>query len=180
MVWVNLLPWRERWLRQQRFRWLRSLILPPLCLLLCIAAGYGQGKLNALRARQNALWQQAGAQLQQAITQRTALQKRLDAQQPLLAQLRWRHQQGLRWQQLLPLLAQQLPDALWLAQLQGDDRRITLRGFCSQVEEVHQLRAVLQRAGLFRQANIGRLQRQQNGRLAFTVTAQWLIQADDD
>ncbi|PIJ51201.1 hypothetical protein BL250_05925 [Erwinia sp. OLTSP20] len=173
MVWVNLLPWRERWLAAQRKHWLRMLLLPALLVSLSVVCAIAWQQDNVLQTRENQCWQLAQAQLKRAIERKTALQQAIHAAQEKLQYLERRNQRLKRWQKLVSVLDKAVPPGLWLAEIRGDNRKIAFTGHSSKVSDSGLFRTVLKQSGLFDQLLMTRLERADSGLFDFTLTADW-------
>ncbi|OON39325.1 hypothetical protein BTJ39_13660 [Izhakiella australiensis] len=180
MVWVNLLPWRERWLASQRRRWLKGLLLPLMLPGVIALAGMLQHQFNALKAIENQAWRQSQTQLKHALARRAALQRLIRSEQATLERLERRHRRLMGWQQLMNTLDARLPPGLWLTAISGDAQAVIFTGRCTQVEESTLFRSALQSAGLFDRLTITHLKRAAGGSLDFTLTGRWAEAGRDD
>ncbi|SFN43454.1 hypothetical protein SAMN05216516_107115 [Izhakiella capsodis] len=180
MVWVNLLPWRERRLASLRRIWLKGL-LTPFALLCAVALVITiQRQFNSLKAIENQTWRQSQMQLKHVFTQKTALQRQVSAGQVKLDKLERRHQRLMRWQKLMTLLGEKLPVGLWLTEIRGDVKTVTFTGRCAQVEDSALLRKALLNARLFDRLLVTHFRRASSGTLDFTLVGHWSEAGSDD
>ncbi len=179
MVWVNLLPWRERWLKQQRTRWLRSHSLLPLLLIAGLVGGAFADGLNHQRKQQLIIWQQATAVLQQKTDRKIYQQKILDDREKALNILILHHRLNLYWQQLIATLDQGIPDSLWLTRLESSGHKLKFNGRCSQVSDADYFLNWLKNQPQFAAVHFIQLARTSEGKLAFTVQAEWVRGAQE-
>lgn len=176
MVWINLLPWRERWLQRQRRRWLVSLGLLPLLLVSALLGARLADWHSQLRLQQLSAWQQASALLLQVSGQKMRWQKLLSDRHSALSAQQRHYLRGLRWRQLVAALPEHLPDSLWLTKLHSDGEQLSIQGLCYQVSEAHQLSNWLAEQAKFSAVAFSRIARTASGELAFTLQARWPLE----
>ncbi|MFV9670676.1 PilN domain-containing protein [Pantoea sp. KXB25] len=167
---VNLLPWRQRRLQQQRRQSLAVLLLVAISLLLAVM----QQAWRIQQARQHVA-QATGVQ-QQALNH---LAKQLAEQKALLAQLavvqkqqakqRRQRAQRVAWQQFWLDLPALLPDSAWLTRLEKRDQRLMLEGMAQDMVAIRQFRQRLTTVTLFDQVKQGGVKRQPDGRYHFSL-----------
>lgn len=176
MVWVNLLPWRARRFSARLHRWSLVLLLMLAVFLTILLPVVGQQSINA-RLRQVVERQlQSGQQLkviearaEELIRQRGVLQQQLRLQQR-------RQQQTGEWADFTAELARQLPETMWLSELNKNAQYLNLKGFCLKMTDVQALRAQLLQMPLFSRVQTGKLSRSQQGIIQFSLQA--VLRAD--
>ncbi|MCX8958872.1 hypothetical protein EHW65_17020 [Erwinia psidii] len=171
MVLVNFLPWRDQLLRARLHRW--SLIL--LVLLAVFLAGLlpvvGLHTLNTQLAKAVQRQHEAGQQLNGVKVRIDALTRQRESlqQQFILQQQQQAHMAG--WADFAGGLAMKLPTTLWLSELNKTPQRLTLAGFCLAIADVRLLRQQLLQAPLFSEVRTGKLSRDRQGVIRFSLQA---------
>ncbi|MFS2221825.1 PilN domain-containing protein [Pantoea sp. B65] len=172
MVWVNLLPWRERQLAARQRGWLLALLAIWLPAAGVLTALYQQLAADNLRGqlrvdqRQAAILQIDG--LAQALAQVQQQRHSLLARQQQQQRQQRRNQQ---WQQFAQVLPQLMPPTLWLTSLQQAISGFHISGFSLEVADVTQFRQQLSRQPLFQQVSHGSIERQAGGMMGFSLLA---------
>ncbi|WP_437612660.1 PilN domain-containing protein [Erwinia sp. V71] len=172
MIWVNLLPWRER----QRAARLRNDGIVLLAMML--TGGALLVVLYLQLAADNRHWRQQIEQRQRALTVADSLAQQLaEAQlqhQGLLErQQRQQRQQQLnqRWQQFVHSLPQLLPEYLWLTSFVQAPSGVQISGISQQLNDVDRLRQQLLTQPLLQQVSTGNIERLPDGGLQFSIRA---------
>lgn len=171
MVWVNLLPWRARQLQARLHRWLLVLLVLLAAFLTALLPVAGQQAVNARQLLMVQRQQEGSQQINELkirLAARVRQREGLEQQLTLHQQVQQRLEQ---WEEFSLRLAEQLPETLWLSELNKTPERLTLAGFCLAMTDVQVFRQRLQQLPLFSQVTTGRLSRGRDGVIQFSLQA---------
>lgn len=172
MVWVNLLPWRERRLAAR----LRNSVM--ILLMIMLAGSVLLTVLYLQLAAENHRWRQQIEQRQAALAEADSLAQQLaEAQQQYqLLQTRQQRQQrqlqlNQRWRQFVEALPQLMPERLWLTRFTQALSGVQIAGISQQLNDVDALRQQLLTQPLLQQVSTGNIERLPDGGLQFSLHA---------
>lgn len=172
MVWVNLLPWRERRLAAR----LRNSVM--ILLMIMLAGSVLLTVLYLQLAVENHRWRQQIEQRQAALAEADSLAQQLaEAQQQyqLLETRQQRQQRQLqlnqRWRQFVEALPQLMPERLWLTRFTQALSGVQIAGISQQLNDVDALRQQLLTQPLLQQVSTGNIERLPDGGLQFSLHA---------
>lgn len=171
MVWVNLLPWRQVQLQKRWRVWRLAAGVLVLVLSLLVLKGYWQRSLNHQQSSMQVLWDDALNEAQALSGRMQAAQQRFSALQRQHDHLVRRQQQMAQWRDFAQTLGPRFPPETWLNVLHKTRKELVLRGVATSIQELHQLRDRLREVTLFKQVNLGALQRVRTGEIAFDMQA---------
>lgn len=177
MVWVNLLPWRQRQLQKAWRVWRLAGGVLVLGLSLLMLEGYWQRSLNHQQSLTLGL-------LSTALNDAQALSGRVKAEQQQLStlqrqqdRLELRQQQMALWRDFARTLGPLFPPDTWLNALHKTRKGLVLRGVASSIKELHELRDRLREVALFKQVSLGAVQRIRTGEMTFDMQATPVLSA---
>lgn len=171
MVWVNLLPWRQVQLQKRWRAWRQAAGVLVLVFSMLILKGYWQRSLNHQQISTQGLWKAALSEAQ-ALNGRThAAQQQLSALQRQQERLVRRQKQMAQWRDFAQMLGPRFPPDTWLNVLHKTRKELVLRGMAGSIQELHQLRDRLRAVTLFKQVNLGAVQRTRTGEITFDMQA---------
>ncbi len=172
MVWVNLLPWRERLLAARLRHGAMILLIIMLAGSVLLAVLYFQ------LAVENHRWRQQIEQGQAALAEADNLAQQLaEAQQQYqLLQTRQQRQQrqlqrNQHWQQFVEALPHLMPERLWLTRFSQAISGVQISGISQQLDDVDTLRQQLLGQPLLQQVSTGNVERLPEGGLQFSLRA---------
>jgi len=172
MVWVNLLPWRERLLAARLRHGAMALLIILLAGSVLLTVFYLQ------LAAENHRWRQQIEQRQAALAEADNLAQQLaEAQQQYqLLQTRQQRQQrqqqlNQHWQQFVEALPQLMPERLWLTRFTQALSGVQIFGISQQLDDVDALRQQLLSQPLLQQVSTGNIERLPEGGLQFSLRA---------
>lgn len=172
MIWVNLLPWREKQLKRV---WRQEMLSFALALLLLgfmvsvLLQKFQYGYQHWQRTV--GLWQNTLQQAESLVRQRGKAISEFELLQQQQRQLQAFSLQTRRWLFFIQNFAAEMPDTLWLIRMEKAQHRVTLTGFSPGLEEIDQFRHKLSQYPLFLSVSPGIIERQSDGHLLFTLHA---------
>lgn len=171
MVWVNLMPWRQVQLQKRWRAWRLAGGMLVLVLSMMMLEGYWQRILNDQQSTSQGLWNAAlneaqalSGRIQVARQQLSALQRQQD-------HLVHRQQLMAQWRDFARTLGPRFPADTWLNVLHKTRKELVFCGVTSSIQELHQLRDRLREVTLFKQVNLGVVQRVRTGEITFDMKA---------
>lgn len=169
MVRVNFLPWR----RQLQLRQLRrdGLLLAGLLAVFMLAVMPLMAQQAFSERQQIGLrWlKETNGKLEKLKSRLTRLGQQRDTLRHRLAIIEARQEHLSAWYGLMHDLAETMPAALWLSEINKTAESLTITGYCLQLAEVEAFRRRLQQQALFRQVTTGRLSRDAQGMIRFSL-----------
>lgn len=171
MVWVNLLPWRQVQLQQRWRVWRLAAGMLVLVLSMLILKGYWLHSLNHQQISTQGLWKAALSEAQALSGRTQAAQQQLSVLQRQQDHLVRRQQQMAQWRDFARALGPRFPPDTWLNVLHKTRKELVFRGVTGSIQEVHQLRDRLREVTLFKQVNLGTVQRVRTGEMTFDMQA---------
>lgn len=171
MVWVNLLPWRQVQLQKRWRLWRLAGGIVVLVLSMLILKGYWQHSLNHQQSGMQGLWNAAMSEAQALSGRTQAARKQLSALQSQRDNVVRRQQQMAQWRDFARVLGPHFPPATWLNVLHKTRKELVLRGVAGSIQELHQLRDRLRELTLFKQVDLGGVQRVRTGEMTFEMLA---------
>lgn len=172
MVYINLMPWRQR-RRQRQWRVWHLLAIGAVALLMVKAVeGYWQQQLNRLQSGERQRWSEA---LEQAAALQTRYQfarRQLSERQEVQRRQDERWQELARWFSFLDVLSDGLPPDVWLRSLQKAQRHVVLEGFSRSIGGLEQLRGRLRQWPEASAVTQGALRREPAGEIGFSLSLQ--------
>lgn len=142
---INLIPWREQ-RRQQRIRhfvFSLGLVVMISALVVVIAEHYLQSQIRIQQSRVDQLskW---NSNLSQKVSQVNAIENQVVAIERELVELQALYVQRYVPQQLVALLPELIPEAVYLDQIEMVGRQVRLIGIAATAEQLNALLANLQ------------------------------------
>jgi len=171
MVWVNLLPWRQVKLQKRWRVWRLAGGVLVLVFSMLMLEGYWQRSLNHQQSRPQGLWSAALNDVQALSARTQAARQQLSALQRQQHHLMHRQQQMTQWRDFARGLGLHFPPDTWLSVLHKTRKELVLRGVAASIQELHQLRDRLREVTLFKQVNLGAVQRVRTGEMTFDMQA---------
>lgn len=169
MVYINLMPWRQR-RRQRQWRVWRLLAIGALALLMGRAVeGYWQQQLNRLQDGERQRWSEARDQAAEWQTRYQFARRQLNERQEARRRQDEQWQELTRWFSFLDVLSDGLPPDVWLQSLQKAQRHVVLEGFSHSIDGLEQLRGHLHRWPEASAVTQGALRRAPTGEIGFSL-----------
>lgn len=171
MVWVNLLPWRHR---QLKAKWHRDclivLVMTAACLLALLPTS-GLRTANEQRINLVRRMQEANKQLDALKARSVALTQLQQQLRQKLADDASQRERVRQWYDFTLKLPDLMPETLWLSGLSKTADSLTFSGFCPGMADIDDFRLRLGRLPLFRQVTTGKLSRNPQGIIHFSLLA---------
>ncbi|MFK8256423.1 PilN domain-containing protein [Erwinia sp. AnSW2-5] len=171
MVWVNLLPWRQVQLQKRWRVWRLAAGVLVLVLSMLMLEGYWLRSLNHQQSSTQGLWNAALNEVKALIGRTQAAQQQLSTLQRQQDHLARRQQQMAQWRDFARALGPRFPPDTWLNVLHKTRKELVFRGVAASIQELHQLRDRLREITLFKQVNLGAVQRVRTGEMTFDMQA---------
>ncbi len=171
MVWVNLLPWRHR---QLRAKWHRDCLIASVMSAACLFALLPTAGLrmeNEQRGNLVRRTQEANRRLDALKARSVALALQKQQLQQKLANYVSQRERLRQWHDFTLTLPDLMPKKLWLSGLSKTADDLTFSGFCPEMAEIDDFRLRLERLPLFRRVTTGKLSRNPQGVIQFSLLA---------
>lgn len=161
---VNLLPWRQQ--RRRRFWRFWCLLLTGSVFVTGLLAFSLPGLLDAERVTRHVMQDANALLLREFAGQQTQLGLRQKKAEFILFR-RQQQAQTEHWQHILTEIAGRLPERIWLTQLEFRQDILRLTGYSFSVSDLRQLDAALRDISGLRYGQVGKTQRDTQGRWQF-------------
>lgn len=180
MVWVNLLPWRHR---QLKAKWHRDclivLVMTASCLFALLPTS-GLRTANEQRVNLVRRMQEANKQLDAMKARSVALTLKEQQLRRKIADYARQRERVRQWHDFTLELPDLMPEMLWLSGLSKTADSLTFSGFCPDMADIDDFRLRLGRLPLFRQVTTGKLSRNPQGIIQFSLLATLVSQEQND
>ena len=171
MVWVNLLPWRHR---QLKAKWHRDclivLVMSAACLFALLPT-LGLRTANEQRVTLVRRMQQANKQLDALKARSVALTQQQQQLRRKAADYARQRERVRQWHDFTLKLPDLMPEMLWLSGLSKTADNLTFSGFCPGMADIDNFRLRLEQLPLFRRVTTGKLSRNPQGIIQFSLLA---------
>lgn len=171
MVWVNLLPWRQKIIQQRWHIW--RLVWTGIVLMAAvgISNGFWLRAINQRSAAAQRLWAVALRDMGDVRSQRVAMRDRVNDLQEQLAASQRHRQRLAQWIAFSHLLGETFPADAWLEKLEKSRLKLEMLGLGGNIDALHLLAERLDQSTLFSRVGLRDMQRADAGTIKFTLHA---------
>jgi len=169
MAFVNLMPWRQRRLRQRWRVWRLLGLALLMSLALGLLIGFWQHGLNQQQIKMREAWPVAQKEAAALYDRTLAAHQQLERQQQAQRRRLQQREALIRWADTVRLLETELPSDVWLRSLKKNQQGLVLQGLSRSISGIYQVQGRLRRSSGIEDATLGALRRDASGNISFNL-----------